>query len=301
MPYVTRTSGTVDGWSKWNTTGGGQEFLSLPDAEITTFNAIGDTLPVAKAINLLSNYIDGFQLSNDTDTAHDILVGVGTARDNADAVMIKLATAIAKQIDVNWAAGDDAGGFPSGLTLTADTWYHVFAIHNTALGTIDAGFDTSLTATNLLSDATGYSAFRLVGSVLTDSSSNILNFIQSGEYFYWKDPILDHNASVGNGVDAAITISTPAARNVIAMLNILDTGSGAGDGFSMRPPSVNSEAPSLTAGPLYTLLSTTAADTAHGIVNVLAESSIVDINTIGTTIRRIVTLGWIDRRGRDNT
>ena len=51
MPYVTRDGGSVvNGWSKWDTTGGGQEFLDLPDAEITTFNAIGDTLPVTKPV-----------------------------------------------------------------------------------------------------------------------------------------------------------------------------------------------------------------------------------------------------------
>jgi len=108
------------------------------------------------------NYIAGLIPSNDTDTDHDINITAGKARDAVDSFSINLASEITKQIDVDWVAGDDAGGFPSGLTLSADTWYHVFVIAKTD-GTTDAGFDTSLTATNLLSDATGYTKYRRVG------------------------------------------------------------------------------------------------------------------------------------------
>ena len=102
-------------------------------------------------------------MSNATDTAHDIQITPGFARDSADATNLKRATTLIKQIDANWAEGTNAGGFPSGLTLSNSTWYHFFVIHKTADGTVDAGFDTSTTASNLLADATGYSAYRRVG------------------------------------------------------------------------------------------------------------------------------------------
>ena len=80
--------------------------------------------------------------------------------------------AITKQIDVTpWVAGTNAGGFPSLLTLTADTWYHLFIIKNPSSGVVDAGFDSNLSATNLLNDATGFTRFRRVGSVKVTAAS----------------------------------------------------------------------------------------------------------------------------------
>ena len=137
--------------------------------------------------------ISGLGLSNEVgDTAHDIEVAIGRCVDTGVTVMMNVTAAFVKQINADWAEGDDAGGLATGARSVADTpnvntWYHLFLIHKTADGTIDGGFDTSLTATNLLADATGYSGYRRIGSVLTDGSSNIINFTQFGDEFLWKD------------------------------------------------------------------------------------------------------------------
>lgn len=60
----------------------------------------------------------GLLLSNNTsDASHDIDIAAGICRDSTNASFIVLASALTKQIDAEWAEGDDAGGFPSGLTL----------------------------------------------------------------------------------------------------------------------------------------------------------------------------------------
>jgi hypothetical protein len=121
------------------------------------------------------NYITGLNISNNsTDSDHDIDIATGECRDSANSQDLSLTGAFVKQIDVNWASGSGNGGFPSGLALAADTWYYVFVIAKPD-GTTDAGFDTSLSATNLLSDAAGYTKYRKIGWVLTDSSSNIIS------------------------------------------------------------------------------------------------------------------------------
>ena len=88
--------------------------------------------------NAGSRHISGLILSNDTDTAHDINITAGKCRDAGDAVVMALATERTKKIDVVWADGNDAGGFPSaggsGLTLSDATWYHVFLIKNPTTG-----------------------------------------------------------------------------------------------------------------------------------------------------------------------
>lgn len=122
-------------------------------------------------------YLNGYTVGTDAgDTDHDISFGAGTARDFGNALNMIRASAIVKRIDANWVEGTSQGGFPSALTLTADTWYHLFIIVKST-GEVDAGFDSSITATNLLSDASSYTGYRRIGSVLTNASSNITPFI----------------------------------------------------------------------------------------------------------------------------
>lgn len=151
-----------------------------------------------------SGFIYGLNTAPDTDSEHDIAIAVGSCADSANAVYMNLSTVLTKRIDANWSAGDNNGGFPSGLSLSADTWYHFFLIAHSD-GTVDAGWDTSLTATNLLSDATGYIYYRRIASHLTDGSSNIISYIQNGADFVWSVPVND------------VADATPSGANTVAM------------------------------------------------------------------------------------
>lgn len=125
------------------------------------------------SITAITRAPNGLISNSDADTDHDINIASGYIYDSLYTTPILLSSEITKQIDANWVAGDDAGGFPSGLTLAADTWYNVFVIYNLTGQITDAGFDTSLTAANLLADAVGYTKYKLVGIILTDASKNI--------------------------------------------------------------------------------------------------------------------------------
>ncbi len=130
---------------------------------------------VKSLIALPTMFIQGLVLENDTDAEHDIKINVGKTRSADDTTDISLASVITKQIDASWTAGNNAGGMPSPLTVSANMTYHLFVIMKLD-GTIDVGFDTSLTATNLLSDATDFVKYRRIGSVTTDASANIVGF-----------------------------------------------------------------------------------------------------------------------------
>lgn len=241
-------------------------------------------------------HIGGLIISNNgTDGDHDIDVAAGAARDNANATDITL-SAITKQIDATWAAGTNAGGLSSSLTAPAnDTWYHVFAI--IVGGSADVGFDTDISASNLVTDHSA-TAFRRIGSVLTDGSANIIAFQQYGDDFLWLDPPLDFNASVTTTAQTP-TLSVPLDVNVLSKFNLLDAGSG--NSVYVSPPAVNDEAPSPTAAPLGT------QDGQASDIDVQGEcwtdtSSQVRVRTdngSGATIR-IATLGWHDQRGKDD-
>jgi len=152
---------------------------------------------------------NGLILSNSSgDLAHDIEISVGAARNSTNNTDIKLLVTLTKRIDATFAEGNNAGGFPTAISLLANTWYHFFAIVK-ADGTVDAGFDTSLTAANLLADATDFTGFRRIGSVLTDGASNILPFLQNADTFTWHTPIVDQSGSLFTTVATSYAVSTP--------------------------------------------------------------------------------------------
>ncbi|OQX94364.1 MAG: hypothetical protein B6I23_01390 [Rickettsiaceae bacterium 4572_127] len=152
------------------------EFATISET-ITGTNTTLATTPagVKSLIALPTMFIQGLILENDTDAEHDIKINVGKTRSADDTTDISLASVITRQIDASWTAGNNAGGMPSPLTVSANMTYHLFVIMKLD-GTIDVGFDTSLTATNLLSDATDFVKYRRIGSVITDASANIVGF-----------------------------------------------------------------------------------------------------------------------------
>jgi len=213
-----------------------------------------------------------------------------------------LAAALVKQIDVNWASGTGAGGFPSGLTLTADTWYHLFIIDETDLS-IDAGFDSSLTATNLLTDSGG-SFYRRVGSALVDSSSNILGYTQIGGKFRLDSPLLDIDVT-NPGTSAVLrTMSTPLGVKVIADMLVGVRGNNPDIGCYLSSPDVDDEAASDTVAPLRTVSGVNSGSiTVTQQVSILTNTSSqvrsrFDLSQADTDLV-MVTTGWEDERGRD--
>ncbi len=118
-----------------------------------------------------TNYLSGMGIANGTDSDHDVDFAAGYARDSTDSTNL-IGTALTKQIDATWASGDAAGGLFSG-TVANDTTYYVFAIKKDSDGSVDYGFDTSSTAANIPS---GYTYYRHLDTITTDSSANIEPF-----------------------------------------------------------------------------------------------------------------------------
>lgn len=268
----------------------------------TTADAFQLISPIT-ATSVNRNHIS-FIISNGTDTDHDIDLAVGEAADSTNDQLMKTGSVIVKQIDADWVAGSAAGGFPSGLALTADTWYHHFVIKDVTGGTVDAGFDSSLTATNLLTDASDYTLFRRVGSVLTDSSSNILAFTQLADYFLWADPPLDVNVTEDTTANLRV-LSVPSDLKSLAHINVhaslnLTTNTN----VYISSPDVNDEAASTTAAPLGSTGVSDGVSSTHGSVGNVqvftdTSSQVRTIAQAASTTLRIATLGWLDFRGKE--
>jgi hypothetical protein len=171
--------------------------------DVSTVSALTTPLP--------RNFKDGFITSNEAgDTDHDIEIAVGSARDSTNAVNMLLTSNLIKQIDAPWAAGTNAGGWP-GIALVANTFYYIFIISK-ADGTVDAGFDSSLTATNLLTAATaaGYIYYRRIGNFYAEAAANVTQYLQVQDEFYFDNPPLDaNNLAINNAAQTVITLTVP--------------------------------------------------------------------------------------------
>jgi hypothetical protein len=254
-----------------------------------TVDAKGRITSAANGTSSTPGYINGFTLSNDSGTPNSVLdIALGTAVDSTGATAIT-GTAFTKSTAGTWVAGSGGNGMGQGLTIAVSTWYHVFAA--IIGGAFDVFFDTSASAANKPASTT---AFRCIGSFLTDGSAHIKTFTQHGQYFQWKSAVLDLNGggataitnvalSVPLGVVTfpmiAVTLTPNAAGN---FMGVSSAGQAAAD-VAVRGP-VTGQANSLFISSLFT-------DTSSQIRYITSSASDTD---------QISTLGWIDPRCAPN-
>ena len=254
------------------------------------------------ATGLPRGYLSGLTLSNNSsDSEHDIDIAVGEARDTADGADLTISSTFTKKIDATWASGSGNGGMASGVSLSADTWYHVYLVELDAGGT-DAGFDTATNAANLVATSGVASAYRRIGSVLTDSSSNILGFTQFQDEFIFDAQITNVNGS-GLGTSRVLqTVSTPTGFEVRAILGLLGIISGSNNSvmITLTHPNVTDATPVQgivnNAGENSSNNNGTWAAGTH-IVRTDTASRVAFRQSVNSTVY-INTNGYYDPRGR---
>lgn len=175
---------------------------------------VGAQIPQTK-LDLPRNYIAGLLTSNNvTDSDHDIDISVGECRDDANTENLVLSATLTKRIDASWSVGDGNGGLDTGV-VAANTQYGVWLIKRTDTDVVDALFSTSFTAPTMPAN---YDKKRLVGWVVTDSSSNIIGFVHRGDYFYLNDEVVDVQDNVLTA-NVAKTGSFSVPPNSIALFS----------------------------------------------------------------------------------
>lgn len=214
----------------------------LGSASLVDTGTGAGNVPLNSQLPVPQGHIGGLGLTNAADTAHDITIAAGEATDSSDTTMLALASAMTKQIDATWAVGTAAGGLFTG-SVAADTWYHVFLIEKDSDSTIDAGFDTSLTAANI---PTGYTKYRIIMSVETDASANIKQIRQYGNQVVMVTPVIDvTTASTGtSSVTAAIKVPLGISCQAFFNMNYGATGY-----VYVRHPDVTDVAPAADTVP----------------------------------------------------
>lgn len=259
------------------------------DRKVTSLN-IQRYLPMGQ------NAITGLKLSNNgSDANNDIDIAVGRVVAGTGDYNLILTSALTKQLDATWAVGTNQGGLDTGSKANS-TWYHVWVIGRVDTHVVDVLFSTSATAPTM---PTNYTKKRRIGAVKTNSSGNLLAFVQYDDTFLWASPpALDIDGTLAATRANYNLVSVPGGVNVEAIFNLYWVGAAARSVYFSNP-SFTDVAPSTTATPLgQTATITTNPDTAT--IRQMTDTS-QNISARGSgaaTAFRIAVLGWVDPRGK---
>jgi hypothetical protein len=242
----------------------------------------------------LRGWISGLTMSNAADTVNDITVAAGAAMADDQSAMMVLGSAITKQLDANWAVGNNLGGRDSTAAIANDV-YHVFLIQRPDTGVVDV-FMSHLIAPTL---PPNYTRKRRIGSIIR-AGATILQFSQVGDEFLLKTGVLDVNAAAISTTALTPVLSVPDGIKVGAIFNFTIVSSAAANILLLSPIDVNDQAPSGSVAPLAQAHGTTSY-TNYGYVYGLRTSTSATIRArsqAANGLYSIATLGWVDARGR---
>jgi len=241
--------------------------------------------------------IFGLTLSNNvTDSNKDIDISSGTARDLADTTTMSLSSGLTKKLDGAFNPGTNVGGLFSG-TVAIDTWYHVFLIEKDSDGSIDVGFDTSITAANI---PAGYTAYKWIGSVLTDGSNNILGFTQIGDEIVLDLPQLFYSGTLATS-RVERTGVTPLGISCLARIEISMQDTTVGPTYWRIYSPYAADAAVTTDNGTGTLYHTTSSGEGGGIQMGILTNLLSQISTRANTTQGnfyMKTVGWKVERGQ---
>jgi hypothetical protein len=207
---------------------------------------------LASSIASLSGYVTGCIPSNGTDATNDIDFSSGLAFDGTDPYTVGAKT---KRADAGWAAGTAQGGMASSggtpLTFSATTDYHHFLLLNPTTRETDFGFDTSVTATNLLSTSAvstaGFTVAKRISSLRTGGSAAwpliSARELNHGQVEYLlKTPVFEINknwSGADNTAQTGTLAAVPGGIKVDAILGVMFQDSTAASGSALLVTSLD--------------------------------------------------------------
>lgn len=285
---------------------GGPEARPVNVALVACVKALRTVLMAAAAmpeVGLAPGTLAGFAMGNNVaDAVNDIDVAPGKCRGTGDAGNIVLSAAMTKQLDAVWAPGSGAGMRASGAAI-ADGTYHVFAIRRTDSGAVDIAADTSVTGANIAANTNAaYTQLRRIGSILRLAGS-IVGFVQTGDLFLRKAASLDMNVTGAGAAAILRACAVPVGIKVEAIVNITAGSGASGALMYLSSPDQNDEAPLQIGAPGVSIFNNPNSSNGNGPHRILTNTA-AQIRTRGNAgadpAFRFSTLGWIDRRGRDD-
>src|SRR3990167_6463844 len=217
----------------------GDLVVTTPDGSIEPVSVLDDAIKEIKraVVSALPtrSYLAGYGISNNaSDATNDIDIAVGSAMDSTNVRMLKLASALTKQLDAAWAVGTNAGCRDTGSIATIlafDQDGNYVRLDATVLDT-DATNPGASAVTRTLTVPTGINVIAF-GSVYLENGAAAVNLILLSDLASSDEaPATASGRGHASTQTAAGTqgIGTFAVRtNTSAQIRSRQTGSNASD------------------------------------------------------------------------
>lgn len=264
---------------------------------MANFNALLTCLNNQPPTGVPRSYLAGLTLSTPGGSAgFGIALGVATSDDATTSMNL---TASSTKTTSAWAVGSGNGSLDTG-SIANNTWYHVFLIERTDTAVVDVLISQSPTSPTL---PTSYTKKRRIGSMKTNGSAQWTSFTQNGDEFLWSLPVADLSGFALTTTAVSKPLSVPPGVIVNALVEADFTNSaGAGSVCLVYPPAIGVQVASVPSGN-WTHLNLVANQFVGATLNIRTDTS-QQISAVGSSAANnqlyFITLGWIDRRGRDS-
>lgn len=240
-------------------------------------------------------FIERLRINGDSvGTPGMVLVGQGSCRSMDNMINLKVTASIFKSVTGLWLSQVATGTAGCGVTMSPKQQFNVF-VFKTAASTVDVGFDTVLTASNLMARASA-THYRRIGTMfMATAAGNFVGVHQTGEYLGYRAPLaatfFTQVSSAGAGQIKKIA-HVPTGFSVEARIRLWATAGAVGRiqmySWPQLPPSVTSNEQ------YYSAVSTNAR-----IEDVWTSpcGDVVFVDTGATGARWIASVdGWMDPR-----
>lgn len=255
------------------------------DSGVVDIGAPGNITASSKT--LFRGHLNGLVLSNNAGTPNTkIDISAGAAMDEiSQAGFITSSGTLTIDAGTTGANGLDTG------SLANSSNYHVFIIGKTD-GTAAGFLSTSLTPTL----PTGYTLRRRIGTLTTDGSAHLLQFIQNGDDFIVKVPVLIVNVS---NLSTTPTLYVVAPSGIKLYVRLRITFSNASGYIALLSSPDETSGAANSPGGNYT------ANAGAGVASVQTIDVWTDtsgqaraVSTVASTTFAAVLIGWRDLRGK---
>lgn len=215
------------------------------------YDSVNNTFVVnAFQTNTYNSYINNLNLIRGTTTTFSIIPG--SARDSTNATDMIVNNELTINATVNGANGLDTGAF------AANRFYAVFVIGNSSTANV-AGLISLSPATPTL--PAGFNVFRRLGYILTNSSTQIIPFIQTGServkrMWYLNNFSVLINGTATGATGVALSAAMPNFYTNMPLFSVYTnvtfsvelTPGAAGNAVALRPSGLGSNAFSIISG-----------------------------------------------------